>query len=351
MRCVVNRIAHSIAAATVLVLVASAPAAAQQNIAREITRNVTTVAKVSAIAAAAGQKKSEFTFEQKDVKTEKLAIGPTGQVSLRNIVGSITVKAGGGNEASLEIIRLSRGKTDADAKLGLEKVTVDVNVRGERATVETRYPDDRRPDYAVSVSYNLTAPAGTGVTIDSISGELMVTGLRGDVVAHVISGKIDLSNCSKVSSARTTSGHITLNNVQSAGNLEVEGISGDLHLTNVKATRVSASIVSGTIVASDVQADSASLSAMSGDITYSGGVAPKGRYEFRAHSGTVKLGLTGGFDLEARTFSGSVKTDASLGMTTTTSNAKSVRGTAGNGGAVVVATTFSGSVWVGRTIK
>ena len=347
-----NRIANSITAATVLVLGASVPAAAQQNIVREVTRSVTTtVAKTAHIGSATVHQKSDFKFEQKDVKTEKLAVGPTGQVSLRNIVGNITVKAGGGNDASLEIIRLSRGRTEADAKLGLEKVTVDVSVRGERATVEARYPDERRTNYGVSVSYNLTAPAGTGVTIDTVSGELMVTGLKGDVIAHAISGKIDLTNCSKVSSARTTSGDITLNNVQGAANLEVEAISGDLHLTNVKATRVSASIVSGTIVASDVQADSASLSAMSGDLTYSGSVAPKGRYEFRAQSGTIKLGLTGGFDLEARTFSGTVATEPALSMATTSANPKTVRGTVGNGGASVSVTTFSGSIWVGRTIK
>jgi len=294
--------------------------------------------------------RSEFKFEQKDVKTQKLATGPTGDIALKNIVGDITVKAGGGSEATIEIIRISRGRTEADAKLGLEKVTVDVGVRGERATVETRYPDDRRPNYAVSVSYNVTAPAGTGVTIDTVSGDLVVAGLKGEVAVHAISGRIDLSNCSRVSSARATSADIALTNVQSSGDLEVEGISGDIKLTGIKARRLVTGIVSGTISATDVQAEGASLTTMSGDIAYSGTVAPKGRYEFRAHSGTVKLGLTGGFDLEARTFSGDVKADPSLGIAAPSSNSRSIRGTTGNGGASVVATTFSGSVWVGKKI-
>ena len=70
----------------------------------------------------------------------------------------------------MEIVRISRGKTEADAKAGLEKVAVDVAVRGERATVETKYPEDLHPDYAVSVAYNVTAPAGTKVSLDSIGG-------------------------------------------------------------------------------------------------------------------------------------------------------------------------------------
>ena len=359
-----NREMTVMAAATIVALGVSAPVAAQQTaqqgaqgatqtVVREVNRAVTAVTQASAAAAGAvTAQRADYKFEQKDVETKKLAIGTNGDISLRNIVGDIIVKPGGGREATVEITRISRGRTDADAKLGLEKVTVAVDVRGEHATVEAKYPQDNRPPYAVSVSYNVTAPAGTGVSLDTISGHLSVTGLQGDVSAHAISGRVELTGCNKVNSARTTSGDIVLNNVQSAGDLDIEGISGDLHLTNIKARRVNASMVSGGIMASEIQADGAVLGVMSGDITYSGAVAPKGRYEFKSHSGTVKLGLTGGFDLEARTFSGSVKADSSLGMTTTTGNTThSLRGTAGNGGAMVVATTFSGSVWVGRKIN
>ena len=322
-----------------------------QDVHREVSRAIQTVVRTGKEVAV--NQSRDFKFEQKAVETQKLAIGPTGDIALRNIVGNITVKAGGGSEATLEIVRISRGRTEADAKLGLEKVTVAVAVRGERATVETRYPDDRRPDYAVSVSYNVTAPAGTGVSMNTVSGNLTVTGLRGEVTAHAISGQIDLSACSRVSSAKATSGDITLTNVQSAGDLEVEGISGELRFNGVKARRLVANMVSGQILAADIQAEGASVGTMSGDIVYSGAVAPKGRYEFRAHSGGVKLGLTGGFDLEARTFSGKVETDPSLGIsaTTGTSSVRTIRGTTGNGGASVVATTFSGSVWVGQKIK
>ena len=75
----------------------------------------------------------------------------------------------------------------------------------------------------------------------------------------------------------------------------------------------------------------------------------KGRYEFQAHSGHVRVALTGGFDLEVRTFSGRVETDPSLGIDSTGSR-RALRGSVGGGGAVVVATTFSGNVWIGRKL-
>jgi hypothetical protein len=39
-----------------------------------------------------------------------------------------------------------------------------VQQRGERTTVESNYPDDRRPPYHVDITYNVVVPAGTRVT-------------------------------------------------------------------------------------------------------------------------------------------------------------------------------------------
>ena len=58
----------------------------------------------------------DFHVEQTDRQTKTLAIGANGSLELKNIVGDITVKAGGGREATVEIVRVSRGQTDADAK-------------------------------------------------------------------------------------------------------------------------------------------------------------------------------------------------------------------------------------------
>jgi DUF4097 and DUF4098 domain-containing protein YvlB len=247
-------------------------------------------------------------------------------------------------------VRVSRGRTDADAKLGLEKVTATVTTRGERAEVVTQYPSDRHPEYAVSVSYNVTAPAGTGVSVDTVAGRIHVSGLKGEVSARAVSGAVDIAACAHVTSVHTVSGVATLTDVQSEGDIEVEGISSELRLSNIKARRVTAGIVSGTISARDVQADGATLTSVSGNIEYSGSVSPKGRYEFKALSGNVRIGVIGGFDLEAKTFSGRVEAEAGLGIPAGGST-KSLRGSAGNGGASVIATTFSGNVWVGRKLN
>jgi hypothetical protein len=297
----------------------------------------------------------DFKFEQKDTQTKTLSIGASGDLTLRNVVGDITVKAGGGRDVTVEIVRVSKGKTDADAKTGLEKVTAEITTNAEHATVTARYPNDLHPSYAVSVGYIVTAPAGTRVTIESLSSHVSVTGIHGDVDARTTSGPIEVISCTRVGTVHTAAGDITLTDSGSDTKIDVGSMSSGVKLTNIKAPRVSASVISGNIIAHGIQADAVSLGSISGEIEFSGAVTPKGRYEFQAHSGNVKLAITGGgFDLEGKTFSGKVEADPALQLVTTTTastRVTSLRGSVGSGGAVVVATTFSGNVWVGKKLQ
>jgi DUF4097 and DUF4098 domain-containing protein YvlB len=288
----------------------------------------------------------DFRAEQVDKQTRTLAIGPSGSLELRNIVGDIIVKAGASREATVEIVRTSRGRTDADAKLGLERVTVETSLQGTRGTVTARYPDERRPPYSVSTAYTVTVPVGARVAAHSISGNVRLTGVRGEVSADTISGDLDIQGAANLNNIRTMSGKITVTGAQSEGTIDVGTVSGSVNLTDVKARRVAVSAVSGPVVARNVAAASASVSSLSGDIDYAGPVSSAGRYEFQSHSGEIRLGLAGGFTFEGRSFSGNVQGDQGLSLTRSAGGRQVARGTQGDGSAVVAATTFSGNVRV-----
>ena len=134
-------------------------------------------------------------------------------------------------------------------------------------------------------------------------------------------------------------------------------MSGPVQLTNIKARRLEISAVASTVSAHDIQASDAEITSMSGHIEYSGSVVSGGRYEFQAHSGKMRLGLTGGFDFEGQTFSGQIDADPASDSRPSRSaslpgsaEAQSLKGTVGGGGAFVEATTFSGNVRIGRTV-
>lgn len=299
-----------------------------------------------------------YKFEQTDKQTKTLAIGANGSLELRNIVGDITVKAGGGREATVEIARVSRGKTEADAKLGLERVTAEVTSRADRASVIAEYPNDKRPDYAVSVAMTVTAPAGTRLTVHSITGNVSITGVKGEMTVNTTTGAVDIAQAGTISAAHTVTGKLTIRDVQTDNSMEAGSMSGPVTLSRIKARRLEVNTVSAPIIATDIQVGGAEITCVAGQIEYSGPVASGGRYEFQAHSGEIRLGLTGSFDFEGQTFSGLVEADPALGLKPEAKRQpaamgmrpKSVTGTVGGGGAVVEATTFSGNVKIGRTV-
>jgi DUF4097 and DUF4098 domain-containing protein YvlB len=298
----------------------------------------------------------DFRSEQTHRETRRLQLGASGSLELKNISGDIVVTTGGGNDATVEIVRVSRGRTDADAQLGLQQVTVEVDQRADRAVVETHYPDNRnsRPPYSVSVSYNVTTPARTRLTANSVGGSIRVTGVRGDLSAMSVGGNVTIADAGHVIAAKTVGGTVSVNGAETDGAFEASSVGGDVTVQRVKAKRLSVNTIGGSVTANDVTCDAADLGTMSGTVEFSGPLSRGGRYELHAQSGAIRFTPTNdtGFDLQARTFSGDIQTGTAVqvqgqgsGRGTGRPN-RSIRGTFGDGSAVVVLTTFSGSVVV-----
>jgi len=116
---------------------------------------------------------------QTERTTKTLRLGSDGVLELGNIAGDITVTRGNGGETSVEIVKTARGRDMDDVREQLQMVTVDVMERSGRAEIKTRYPgENRRGDRRnvnVSVDYNVTAPAGTRLTVETISGSVKIS--------------------------------------------------------------------------------------------------------------------------------------------------------------------------------
>jgi hypothetical protein len=295
----------------------------------------------------------DFRITQEARETKTLKLGATGSLELRNISGAITVTAGSGTDAVIEIVRVSRGRTDADAKAGLERVTVDVTQVGDRATVRTRYPDDRRPPYSVEVAYHVKAPAGTRLTIASIGGDITVSDIHGDTSASTTGGNTTISN-GRVSSAKSVGGNVRLTGTETDGTLDVETMGGQIVLKQIKARRVQAGNIGGSIIVQDATCEVADLGSTGGDVEFAGPLARNGRYELHSTGGAVRFFPIGsvGYEVQASTFAGEIRTEGVTlqmqGQVTGRGPNRSIRGTVGDGSALVILRTLSGSVLIGR---
>jgi DUF4097 and DUF4098 domain-containing protein YvlB len=296
----------------------------------------------------------EFRFEQTKRETKTIPLGPSGAVDLDNFGGDITVTAGSGRDVTIEITRVSRGRTQADADQGLEQVTVEVEQRGNRATVKTRYPQqDRRTAFRVHATYNVTAPAGTAVGIKSLGGNIRVKGIHGDLSANTAGGNVEIADAGRISQAKTLGGNITLTDVDSDGTVAAETFGGNVTLQGVKARRLVGSTTGGDVIAREITSDSVELGSLGGSVEFSGNLVRNGRYDLHTTGGNVRFVPSGsvGFELDASTFAGEIRSDLplqSVGAPTGRGPRRTWRATSGDGSALVKATTLSGNVIVGK---
>ncbi|WP_017586438.1 DUF4097 family beta strand repeat-containing protein [Nocardiopsis ganjiahuensis] len=155
-----------------------------------------------------------------------------------------------------------------------------------------------------SVNYDITVPAGTRVTVETVSGRITASNIEGELTTHTTSGSVQVAN--------------------QVGAVDVETVSGAIELDGVEGS-VTAESTSGQITATG-SGDLLDLSTTSGRIDASGFEADEVRSE--SVSGTQKLG--GGFTaLEASSVSGEieVRTDAPFDLMSVETVSGGVRAT------------------------
>ena len=328
------------------------PASAQDSPAPERRESARRSAESSAQRSSATSQRQD-SREQTERTTRTFRGGQ--ELLLANVSGDIVITRGGGNEIGIEIVKTARGRDDADMKELLQLVDVEVVERNNRVEVRARYPQgdemrrNNRRNFNVSVAYNVTAPAGARVRATSISGTITAKDIRGDVSAESVSGTVRIINGGRVASAKSISGDVEVSESEIDGSLNASTASGSVLLRKVKARQVEAGSISGDVVMEDVDAAQVEGQTVSGSVRFGGALTRGGRYEFTSHSGTVTVALGGnaGFELEATSFSGSIRSDFSFGTTGDPERGRwrrSVRGVVGDGSSVVELTTFSGSI-------
>jgi hypothetical protein len=301
--------------------------------------------------------------EQTERFSRKVKIGRDGRFSLGNIAGDISVSAGSGDEVSIEAIKRTRGD-----KSELARVQILVDDRAGRVEVRTEHEQNRtdrnRQDNHVSVDYTIVVPATASVDLHSVSGGIKVTGVHGSLRSESISGDVTIADAPKLEAAKTVSGDVSLTGITTDGDLTASSVSGNVRAKGLKARGVDLGSVSGDIAVTEATCERLGIKTVSGNIEYGGGIARGGRYEINGHSGTVRLLLSnpGGFELNANSFSGSIRSELPLTIggdaqrrddrgprgRRDRADSHSMRATFGDGSATIVVRTFSGDIIIAK---
>jgi DUF4097 and DUF4098 domain-containing protein YvlB len=283
-------------------------------------------------------------------------IGSTGTLDLANIAGNVTVTGGSGSEVRIEAVKRARSRDEANAKTLLDELRIEVTELPNRVEVRTVYPRNRR-NYSGSVDFTVAVPAGASVNVRSISGALRVSNIRGELRTETVSGNIVTSGATRLSLVKTVSGDIEVTDAATDAEVSVTTVSGHLTARGLKARTIDLGSVSGDILVTNVTCERSSVKTVSGSVEYVGPLTRNGRYEMSAHSGSVRLAITAtsGFELEATTFSGDVRSDFPLTLRAGMGDDdrgrgrrmnRSIRGSYGDASAIVNLKSFSGDIVV-----
>ena len=301
--------------------------------------------------------------EQTERFSRKVKIGRDGRVSLGNIAGDISVTAGSGDEVSIEAIKRTRGD-----KSELARVQILVDDRAGRVDVRTEHEQNRSDrngrDNHVSVDYTVVVPATASVDLHSVSGGIKVTGVHGSLRSETVSGDVTITDAPRLEAAKTVSGEVSLTGITTDGDLTASSVSGNVRAKGLKARGVDLGSVSGDISLTEATCERLGVKTVSGNVEYGGGIARGGRYEINGHSGTVRLLLSnpGGFELNANSFSGSIRSELPLTIGGDAprrddrgprgrrdgANSHAMRATFGDGSATIVVRTFSGDIIIAK---
>jgi hypothetical protein len=185
-----------------------------------------------------------------------------------------------------------------------------------------------------AVDYEVWAPANVHIEVELKSGTLAIENFSEDVNINTVTATVALSNLSGHTSVKTLNGSIRAE--RCAGRVEAETISGTVRFTDCAAHYLIASTTSG-------------------DIYYTGGLKHAGTYEFKNNEGMIELSLPAdaSFELSANAMQGEVSSEFPLksrshGRLPKRRFQNSLLGTTLSGGALVRATSFSGTIRIRR---
>jgi len=273
-----------------------------------------------------------------------LDVGPDAALSIGNIAGDIQVEGGPGSSIVIEAVKSVEDEGDAG---DLKTVDIEVSQLGNRVRVSTEHTGrGRHHGDHVSVRYHVKVPKGTEVDIQSVSGNVVLTGVAGPANAQSVSGDVRVTDVTELVQAKSVSGNVEVRSSRSERHVEIESVSGEVLVMDIEADELTVSSVSGDVRLQGVSSQRASLESVSGDLEYTGTIRASGRYDFQSHSGNVLLtiGEGVGFELEASTFSGEVESDFTLKTTSRAKKGGRLSAVVGDGSAFIEATTFSGDV-------
>jgi len=252
-------------------------------------------------------------------------VPPGARIVIEHREGDITVMASRGREARVLI----------DGEDG----AAHVRISNDAVRISARDPwGDEHGDLVLWV------PDDVDLSIQGLDGDVSVTDVRGAVTVATVDGDVQVAGAARVR-IDTVDGEVDLADIAGPvtvamgdGDAWVDGVSGNIDIQGID----------GDIIVLDGDTRSLTLSTVSGDVWYDGAVYEDGEYSLGTHDGDITFTLPEGIGAQVAvsTFDGSLR--PSFPIQFRGGRVRGAQFTIGDGSAKVALNAFDGDIFLIR---
>lgn len=220
---------------------------------------------------------------------------PAGTVEVVNVAGSI------------EISGWDQAVVDVTGNIGDKVERVDVTSSANHTTVRVVLPSGNDWNGDNEAHLKIRVPQKSALEVSLVSSDLRVSGVTGNQHLQTVSGDI-AGDASGDLQVNTVSGDVHLA-AKNSHNAQIKSVSGDLNITGADGN-VQIHTVSGDAMVSLGTVSRGHFESVSGDVSItSAGLAPAGQLEATSVSGDLGVHFTAlpDADIDVQTFSGDIR--------------------------------------------
>ena len=233
-------------------------------------------------------------FAAAEEVTKTAPADATGEVEIVNVAGSVEVKA------------WDRAEVRVQADLGSGVERLEFNRDGQRTYVKVILPRGRSTSSGSS-DLVVSVPRESSLTVNTVSADQRITGLRGAQRLQAVSGSIDTEFGPGELEVKTVSGDILARGRGAKGTTRAATISGDIKLDDA-GSELDLNTVSGDMTVRSARLDRGRIKTTNGDLQLTTALGNEARLDAEAINGDLTFTLRGSIDAEfdVETFNGDI---------------------------------------------
>ena len=147
---------------------------------------------------------------EEEVVERSVEFASGGRITIVNVNGDISVNTWDRYEVRMKAVKRARAESEVEARLLLEKTTVQFDRTEQGIDIRTAAPKKPGRNRNVSVAYTVTVPKEIDLELKTVNGTIEVKDISGAVDAKTTNGRIELTGIVGTIQAKTTNGKIGL---------------------------------------------------------------------------------------------------------------------------------------------